>query len=318
MLLADTLSGRIGLTILAVLLALANLTVIVTYAVNRRLRTLANRFVVALAASDLLLSIFFIPMKTWQPTHESIGALSAFFLLASLFNVCGCTYDRYIAIKNPLHYPAVMTKKRFFQVMLVVWLVPLVISLIPQIWMRNSAALDLSPAELALYERRFVAFMTLLVLVICVVLITVYIYIFNVAKKHYEAMKKSEPPAIQDGNNDPKGRKKRSQSIKSFFTSIKSTMLFATIGTNFVLCWFPLIVINLAFAFDFLDAIISLEFMNASEILTYLNSLLNPVAYAFFQREFRRTIMRPCLKARVVSLTDTTAHYRTDYDTNQN
>jgi len=317
MLFADTLSGRIGLTIYAVLLALANITVIVTYAVNRRLQTLANRFVVALAVSDLIISVIFIPMKAWQPNHESIGPLAAFFLLASLFNVCGCSYDRYVAIKNPLHYPAIMTKKRFFQVMLVVWMVPLIISLIPQIWIRNADAFDLSPADLLLYERRLVGFITLLVLVICIILITVYVYIFNVAKKHYEAMKKSEPPAVRDGNNDPKGRKKKNQSIKNFFTSIKSTILFATIGANFVLCWFPLIVLNLAFAFGFVEVVLSPEFLNASEILMYLNSLLNPVAYAFFQREFRRTIVRPCLKARVISLTDTTAQYRTDYYTTQ-
>ena len=313
---SDTLKGKQGLTIYAVLLAIVNITVIITYAVNRRLQTLANRFVIALAISDLLVSVFLVPMKTWLPQHESIGPLIAFFLLASLFNICGCTYDRYIAIKNPLHYPAIMTKTRFIQVMIVVWSVPLIIAVIPQAWIQNAGALELSRRDLVTYEQKFVAFMIVLVLVICFVLIAIYVYIFIVAKRHYEAMKKSEPTTVHDENNDRKARKRRSQSVRNFFLAIKSTMLFATIGASFVLCWLPLIMLNVAFAFDRLQ-LFPLEFHDVTEILMYLNSFLNPVAYAFFQKEFRRTILRPCKKSRFISPTETTAQYRTDYETNQ-
>ena len=313
---SDTLSGKQGLTIYAVLLALVNITVILTYAVNRRLQTLANRFVIALAISDLLVSVFLVPMRTWLPLHESIGPLTAFFLLASLFNICGCTYDRYIAIKNPLQYPAIMTKTRFFQVMVVVWLVPVIIAVIPQTWVQNAEALKLSQLDLYTYEQKFVAFMIVLVLVICVVLVAIYIYIFIVAKRHYDAMKKSELTTVRDDNNDRQARKKRSQSIRNFFLAIKSTMLFATIGASFVLCWLPLIMLNVAFAFD-RHQLFPPVFHDVTEILMYLNSFLNPVAYAFFQKEFRRTIFRPCVKSRFISPADTTVQYRVDYETNQ-
>ena len=312
---ADTLQGKIGLTIYAVFLALANIIVILTYAVNQRLRTLANRFVIGLAISDLLVSLFFVPFKAWLPAHESIGAMTAFFLLASLFNICGCTYDRYIAIKNPLHYPAIMTKARFFQVMVVVWLAPLVIAIIPQVWVQNAEALKLSKFDLYTYERYFVAFMIVLVLVICFVLIAIYVYIFVVAKRHYEAMKKSEPPTLHDASDDRKARKRRSQSVKNFFVAIKSTMLFATIGAGFVLCWLPLIILNITFAFDRIH-LLPPEFIDIAEILMYFNSFLNPVAYAFFQKEFRRSILRLCVKSRIVSTSETITQHRTDYETN--
>ena len=287
-------------------MAIVNTVVIVTYALNYRLQTSANRFVIALAVSDLLVSILLVPVKTWLPSSELIGPLTAFILLASLFNICGCTYDRYIAIKNPLHYPSIMTLKRFFQVMVVVWLFPLIIAIIPQIWMRNSEALQVTPLESFIYEQRYVAFMAILVVVVCCVLVAVYIYIFSVAKRHYKAMKIAECPLESMESKDTKGKKRRSQAVRNFFYAIKSTVLFATIGANFLFCWFPLILVNFAFAFD-QKQIVSKAFMNVGEILMYVNSFLNPVAYAFFQKEFRRTILKVCMK-KSISPSETTFH----------
>ena len=311
---ADTLEGRIGLTIYSIILTFANVLVILTYFVNRRLRTLANRFVIALAVSDLLVSVILVPLKAWLTNHPVVGPLVAFSLLASLFNICGCTYDRYIAIKNPLHYPTIMTKRRFFQVMAAVWLVPLIIALIPQIWIQNAADLNLTLLDVFIYERRFVAFMTILVLIICFVLVAIYIYIFTVAKRHYEAMKRSESTTVSGDNGDRQARKKKKQSLRNFFLAIKSTMLFATIGASFVFCWLPLIILNLAFAFGGIGSL-PLEFLDVAEILMYLNSFLNPVAYAFFQKEFRRTITRLCIKPSTILPTETTFQYKTDYNT---
>ena len=311
-----TLTGQISLTVYCVILALANILVILCFSINRRLRTLANRFVIALAVSDLMISAILVPINIWLPDSPANGPLTAFALLASLGNICGCTYDRFNAIKNPLHYQSIMTKTRFIIVLVIAWTVPIVIALIPQIWLHNAEALNLSPLDVFIYEKRFVAFMTILVLFICLILTAVYVYIFMVAKKHYDAMKKAEMhrPKLEPENEDDgksKRKERRSSALRNFFKAIKSTALFATIGANFICCWLPLIIVNIAFAFDFMDSL-SLVFLKVGAILMYSNSFLNPLAYAFFQKEFRSTIFGLFKKKRHVLPFGNTSYVRSE------
>lgn len=314
--LAATSSGRIGLTVFACLITLANFLVILAFSLNRRLRTSANRFVISLAASDLLVSCVLMPLNSWKAESVAIPPMTAFVLLASLANICGCTYDRFNAIKNALRYTTIMTKSRFIIVMIVVWAVPLILALIPQIWVHNPDVFGLTPAQVMKHEQNFVAFIAIGILVTCCILAGIYIYIFSVAKQHYDAMRRVEPPnpriEINGGETLPQNLGRRRQSIRKYSVAIKSTILFAIIGANFLLCWMPLIVINICFAFDRIE-ILPPVFLEVSEVLMYCNSLLNPITYAFFQRDVRNTLLKLISFPRSIAPSETTR-----YDTSCN
>eukprot|EP00794_Sanderia_malayensis_P020179 gene20179-22154_t len=303
--LASHLEGRISLTVVAIVVTIANSIVIIVYFFNKLLQNIANRFVLSLAVSDLLVGCILIPLMAWKPLSPAVGPITSLSLWASLTNLCGCTYDRYNAIKNPLLYSAIMTNSRFTTQMFVIWIVPIVFAALPQIWLINPSALNMGPTDVAIAMRIYIGCMTSLVMIICLALIAIYIYIFSVAKKHYNAMKRMQPVELSANESvagtavtsaasyvpATAGRRKSSASIKKFFATIKSTILFALIGINFVLCWLPLIIINLFLALD-LSHLLSIEFVNVAEIFMYANSLLNPIVYAFFQKRFRSAVAR--------------------------
>lgn len=319
---AGSFRGSLILSIIALVLTITNFLVIITFFMNRRLRTLANRFVVSLAVSDLLVSCILIPLVAWQPLSPVVGPLITFTLLASLGNICGCTYDRYTAISNPLLYSAIMTGKRFTKVMVIGWGVPLVLTVIPQIWLNSAQAFNMTLADQFRIMKIYVGFMIIAVLFICLVLICIYSYIFKIAKKHYDAMRHLEPsvrarhlePSVRAPGVTTSTTRTRRASVKKFVSNIKATLLFAIIGVNFLLCWFLFIINNIFYAFG-LDDLPS-AFLAASEIFTYANSLLNPITYAFFQKEFQRAFLRLFRSRNAVAPSAATFYSNTDRITN--
>ncbi len=311
---ADTFAGKISLTVLSFILTLANVVVVFAYATNRRLRSLANRFVVSLAISDLVVSCILVPIMAWKPQSKMADFIISFSLLASLTNICGCTFDRYNAIKNPLLYTSIMTKNRFIKVMVAIWTIPAIIALVPQIWVINPSALNMDADEVGFALRIYVGVMTFLVLLACLVLFVVYVYIFRVAKQHYDAIKRAAPPRLPADADAPLEPSKKRDAVKKFVTAIKATVLFAIIGMNFLLCWLPLIITNVFTALNRND-LIALSFVKVGEILMYMNSLLNPIAYAFFQKEFRRSIKRFFRSQNAVGTSDTSFYSNPDGET---
>ena len=238
----------------------------------------------SLAVCDFFVGTILLPIQVWSPLPDVLGPLIAFMLVASLTNICGCTYDRYIAVQDPLRYHAILTSSKVRKVILLIWAVPLVVALIPQIW------LHLKTGNIKNIQNIYLGFMSFGVLLACVVLAWIYVGIFRVAKRHVDAISCLEDFA-QGQRRGTKSGMKRRNSIKSLVKHVKAAKLAAIIGLAFVFCWLPLVIINIFESFD-RSRCIPVEFVTVALFTLFANSLINPLIYAFFQRDFRLTLFK--------------------------
>ncbi|KAJ7374524.1 hypothetical protein OS493_004862 [Desmophyllum pertusum] len=72
---------------------------------NKTLRTYTNWLILSLAVSDILTGGVLLPIFLINPASAALGYISATILLSGVANICAVTYDRYVAIMTPLHYP---------------------------------------------------------------------------------------------------------------------------------------------------------------------------------------------------------------------
>ena len=278
------LAVNVTLTFIGLAIALGNGTVFLVFFSNRSLRTLTNHFVLSLAVSDFFVGTVLLPLQVWSPTSAALGPLIAFMLIASLSNISGCTYDRYIAVQNPLRYHSILTPSKVRKTIVLIWAVPIFIAVIPQTWLHQTYN------EKQLTQRIYVGLMSVGVLLTCSVLTRIYIGIFRVAKRHVDAISCMEDFAEDQRRGTTSGIKRRN-SLKSLVKHVKATKLVALIGVVFVLCWCPLVIINIFDSLNYRN-LIPEDFAKVALFTIFANSLINPMIYAFFQKDFRATLSK--------------------------
>ena len=276
--------AQISLTFIGFAIALGNGTVFLVFFANRSLRTLTNHFVLSLAVSDFLVGTVLLPLQVWAPMSQALGPLIAFMLIASLSNICGCTYDRYIAVQNPLRYHSILTPSKVRNVIIWIWAVPVVIATIPQVWLHQTNW------NIILIQSIYVGLMSFGVLITCLVLGGIYVGIFRVAKRHVDAISCLEDFAYDQRRGTNSGMKRRN-SLKSLAKHVKAAKLVAMISVVFVVCWCPLVIINIMDSFGYRQ-IVPKNFVAVALFTIFANSLINPLIYAFFQKEFRVTLSK--------------------------
>nr|QBL02595.1 biogenic amine-like GPCR [Tripedalia cystophora] len=284
----------VSLIAMSILIVIGNGLVCIAFIYNRRLRSITNHFVVSLAVSDLLVGAILVPfyINNSDDVHI-VPPMIIFNLVASLANICGCTYDRYIAIECPLRYKSILTKRRIAFILTIVWITPVLLAPIPKIWELEGRKLGFTKSSLILATRIYIGIITFGILLACILLASVYINLFRVARRHMSAMQ-----YLQKFQNKENGKKdsmksnaggKRRFSVRFLVKEIRATKLFAVVGLTFILCWLPLVYINLADVLK-LTGMYTPAFQIIALYTIFGNSIINPMIYAFFQKTFRLTV----------------------------
>lgn len=130
------------MVIIIVTALFGNALVIASVRRHRKLRVPTNRYVVSLAAADLLVAIC---AMTFNASVELSGgrwlfgrfmcnvwnSFDVYFSTASILHLCCISVDRYYAIVRPLEYPAIMKNVVVTAMLTSAWLLPAFISFIP-------------------------------------------------------------------------------------------------------------------------------------------------------------------------------------------
>lgn len=272
----------IGSSVVYILLALAiisgNSLVIAAYRNNYRLQTVTNTFLVGLAVSDLLVGLISVPLWIYFSVCQQYGTcvtnpgLNVFYVTADIFVGCASvlqltaiSIERFLAITRPINHRTYPSK--FYTTLIITaWLYAFIMAV-------------LFPVQYTRWEKVYTVILVSTCFAIPTILIfVVYVMIFKTAMFSSEA------------RVSPEGSQRRTLQQEA-----KIAVTIAVITGLFVLAWLPFFVVNVMATFSpmLLPSFPSiLRLIRFVKWMHYINSVINPIIYAYRNREMRRTFIR--------------------------
>ena len=263
---------------------IGNAVVLWLFYKDKSLRTISNKFLASLCVADFLAGLVVDPMYIAirvfaQPRIGSI-LLKAIQLVwihstaATVFNLCCVSVDRFIAIRFPFRYQDIITKKRCYSVIIMVWLISLFLPF-SRILAKNEKTV-----EDFWFSLSFIFFaIPLTVVTLC------YFWIFKVAKNQASRIKREN---LQNSNemNCPVRAAQNHKAIKT---------IGFVLGV-FIVSWMPSFVVLVVYFVTASDKCFTNKLFYivwpwiAAVGLT--SSAINPWIYFFRNGEFREALCR--------------------------
>ncbi|XP_027481311.1 adenosine receptor A2b [Zalophus californianus] len=293
----DALYVALELAIAALSVA-GNVLVCAAVGTSSALQTPTNYFLVSLAAADVAVGLFAIPFAItislgFCTDFHSCLFLACFVLVltqSSIFSLLAVAVDRYLAIGVPLRYKSLVTGTRARGVIAALWVLAFGIGLTPFLgWNSKDSATNCTepwdgatnkscclvkclfenvvPMSYMVYFNFFGC-----VLPPLIIMLVIYIKIFMVACRQLQHME------LMDHSRTIIQRE------------IHAAKSLAMIVGIFALCWLPVHAINCVSLFQPARAKNKPKWaMNTAILLSHANSVVNPVVYAYRNRDFRYT-----------------------------
>ena len=252
---------------------------------NQSLRTLTNMFVVALAVSDILISICCMPLTIatlirgrWIFSANVCRFQGfAMFTLAmvSLLTMEIIAINRYFCVVNPQTFIVLFNRRRIFMYIVVVWCAALVGS-VPPIFFEKGGYKFQPGKAMCMYT--FDTNIAYTVFIECVYISSPLILItFCYVRVFYTVSRTNQ---VFSHENNP-------QQLQANVEESKVTKTVAAVMTGFAFCWLPICIM------DYIDAARERPTLPRQAYLTYgflayLSSVTNPVIYGVMNRNFRR------------------------------
>ena len=260
-------SYLVSLSTLSVFVVVFNVFVCCLVCMNKALRTYTNGFIVSLALSDILTGGVLLPMILSKPSSLATAYLTCVIVLSSSCNLSSVTYVRYVAIMKPLR-SRYLVPKMFKKAVVFSWLIPIIFSLLPLFWNTNY--------ELQIHKVYIICAQVFGFVVPCVFIAFAYVRIFKEVRRSLALQKNFQVESPQERTNE---RRRLSKELKI-------AKVFCIISAIFLFCWLPIIYMTTAqIVFSRFDIIP--DFMPTVSLFTMaINSLVNPVIYAFLKPDF--------------------------------
>ena len=265
---------------------IGNAVVLWLFFKNESLRTISNGFLASLCVADFLAGLVVDPMYIGirvlaQPREGSI-LLKVIQMVwihstaATVFNLCCVSVDRFIAIRFPFRYQDIVTKKRCYTVIIMVWIISLFLP-----FSRNLV-------KTASTVRDFWFYLSFIFFALPLTLVTLcYVWIFTVAKKQASRIKREN---VQNSNE-----------MNSPARTIQNHKAIKTIGFVlgvFIVSWMPSLVLSVVHYVTRSDKCHSKKLVYIVwpwiEAVGLTSSAINPWIYFFRSREFREAFRSCC------------------------
>lgn len=234
----------------------------------------SNLLLASLAVADLLIGLLVQPLhgvacvcvligKNCQSTslsnvHSYVGSLLTY---SSCMNIVAITMDRYFCIVESLRYPAIMTKARAIQAIVISWVISAVLPatrLIPSY-----------PKTLIKVSQIILISAVLSVIIFC------YIKIFYIFQRH----KKNICCQLQAATKEP---------VKQEFKSVNTVFLIVAAVT---LSYVPLLAVQICLTLNVMKDQVKILHPFAVTFCL-LNSSVNPLIIFFSSRKLRRFLSK--------------------------
>ncbi|XP_067657218.1 octopamine receptor beta-2R-like [Haliotis asinina] len=289
-----------------------NVLVISSVIKFERLRAITNYFIVSLAFADLLVAILVMPFSAsmelsgkWvlgRTMCDIFNGNDVLFSTASILHLCCISMDRYIAIIHPLQYENKMTRHRVAAMLTTTWVASILISCIPvhsQLYttVENYQKLEHDHETCTFIVNKVYAGVSSCVSfwIPCFIMVFVYAKIYMEARKQekfiqstamymqYSDARDCHSNGTLRGGADGVPRLERKRMKREH----KAAKTLGVIMGAFILCFLPffswyVITTMCDESCPYPPVIGSMLFW-----IGYFNSCLNPILYAYFNRDFR-------------------------------
>ncbi|XP_021230972.1 cannabinoid receptor 2 [Numida meleagris] len=237
-------------------------------------------FISSLALADLLASIIFVTsfvnfhvFNETDPSKElfllKLGGVNTSFT-ASLSSLLLMALDRYISISRPSKYKLLVTRKRAWMVLGVLWVMCVATASLPLLgW--NCCTLNSVCSELFPFvDNNYLSSWICLVMVLLGCIVCIYTHVLWRAHQHVAYMGKHQE---QVGKQNARMR-----------MDIMLAKTLVMVLTVLVLCWLPALILMIYSIFVNLNNHLRKVFAFCST-LYLLNSMVNPIIYALRSKE---------------------------------
>ncbi|CAF3952181.1 unnamed protein product [Rotaria sordida] len=296
--------GIIAYSIIIILSIIGNVIVVTAIFRVQRLRHPTNFILMSLAIADLLVTTtVMIPGFIFEIKQKWIFgrvfcniwvANDITFCTASILHLVAVSFDRYVAIENPLKYKQKMTKRTILIIIGCIWLISFLLSYGPVllgVYSRSRAGIISSdPTECGMRPNLIYSIISSSTSFYIPLIIILFLYgrIFKTAREHSQELHKLEN-IIKRLHRNAKFQIESSKWKKN----MKAIRTLGIVVGVFVACWLPFFVMYLLLAYCNYKCVTPnieryITWIETSSLyLGYANSFCNPVIYAFSNKEFR-------------------------------
>nr|XP_029511400.1 trace amine-associated receptor 13c-like [Oncorhynchus nerka] len=275
----------IFLSLISAVTVFLNLLVIISISHFKQLHTTTNLLILSLAVADLLVGLIVIPVTTialmescWGfGEHFCVFHLYMAFLCTSLSlgNLVLISIDRYVAVCDPLLYHSKITVTRMMCCISITWCCCIIYRAANIKNFVNVQVPSRCLKECVILERlNWVTLIDIAITMVvpCSVIITLYMNIFVVARSQARKVFSKEAASVSGV-----------KTVQASKSEKKAAKTLSIVVVNYFICWIPSLFIF--FFFFFLSDNLSLFI----RFLPLVNSLINPIIYAFFYPWFKVT-----------------------------
>lgn len=286
-----------------VLTVFGNFVVILAVITHRKLRTTTNAFVVSLAVADMCVSIFVMPFSIYQQLNNKLwhlgellcklsSSLDVMMCTVSIFHLSCLAIDRYLAICRPFLHERLTIRWVSFMLTLC-WVTPIFISFIPIFKGWNHIGIEDIISCAFPVDSNVCMFVVNIPFAFICSFIAFYIPVAFMGvcnvKIYMAAVKQAHQIRVLEaaGNHNHYSHCKRKSKFKQ---ESKAAKTLGIIMGCFSVCWFPFFIMNI------IDPLIGYSILyvpwQIALWLGYINSLMNPLLYYYFNRNFYTAIRR--------------------------
>lgn len=280
-----------------------NCVVILAVITHKKLRTPTNAFVVSLAVADMCVSLFVMPFSIYQQLNNKVwllgdllcklsSSLDVMMCTVSIFHLSCLAIDRYLAICRPFLHER-LTFRWVGLMLALCWLTPIFISFIPIFNGWNHIGIEDIITCAFPADANICMFVVNIPFAIIGSLIAFYIPVAFMAacnvKIYMAAVKQAHQIRTLEaaGSHYHYSHCKRKSKFKQ---ESKAAKTLGIIMGCFSVCWFPFFIINV------IDPLIGYSILyipwQIALWLGYINSLMNPLLYYYFNRNFYNAFRR--------------------------
>ena len=261
-----------------------NVVVLWLFYKHKSLRTISNRFLASLSVADVFVGLVIDPVWIviicWiQPRgQKNLIMLTKMLWIqttaATTLNSCCVSIDRFIAIRFPFRYQDILTKRRCYAVIILVWFISL------------SLPFLIFERERKDRKELFVSTIFTMCLVLLLVVSFCYILIFKLARKQFRRILPAKN--IPDSGENVRFR------VMQNFKAIKTV---GFVLSAYIITWMPSVVlqlVNFYYIEENRDGLckVKLVVWPWVEAIAFTSSAINPLIYYFRNSDFRRAFRR--------------------------